>query len=94
MRTSFSMNAWSQMLQAAPITAPGRTWTKAQMRVPAPTEELSTMAVSCLKKLSSANAGLLREGLQRGGNGGYFVVLEFRVAGQRQDLARRLLGGR
>src|SRR5260370_32967077 len=94
MRTSFSMNAWSQMLQATPITAPGKMWANAQMRVPAPTEELSTMAVSCLKKFRSANPGLLREGLERANDGGYFTVFEFSITGQRQDFTRGLFGGR
>ena len=35
--TSFSMNVWSQMLQSAPIFAPGRMWANAQTRVRAPT---------------------------------------------------------
>src|ERR1019366_231921 len=92
MRTSFSMNVWSQMLQAAPITAPGRTWANAQMRVPAPIEGLSTIAVSCWKKPPSANAGLQWEGLQRAHYGGYFVVLQLGITGQRQNLASRPLG--
>src|ERR1035441_8602379 len=94
MRTSFSMKVWSQMLQRAPITAPGRTWANAQMRVPAPIEGLSTIAVSCWKKASSANAGLLWESLQGAHHGGYFVVQKFGVAGQGENLAGRLLGGR
>src|ERR1019366_248190 len=92
MRTSFSMNVWSQMLQPAPITAPGRTWANAQMRVPAPIEGLSTMAVSCWKK--SVNAGLLGKSLQGVHHGGDFHVQKFRVAGQGENLAGRLLGRR
>ena len=47
--TSFSMKTWSQMLQSAPITAPGRTWANAQTRVPSPTDELSQMPPGCTK---------------------------------------------
>src|ERR1039457_7626436 len=79
------------MLQAAPITAPGRTWANAQMRVPAPTEALSTIAVSCWKKPASVNGGLLGKGVQRANHGGNLAVLQFRMAGQSQDLAGGLL---
>ena len=49
MRTSFSTNTWSQMLQSAPMTAPGRTWAKAQILVRGPTRAPSTMAAGCRK---------------------------------------------
>src|ERR1035437_8356654 len=82
------------MLQAAPITAPGRTWANAQMRVPAPIEGLSTIAVSCWKKPPSANGDLLFEGLQRANHGGDFLVLQFGITRQGQNFAGGLLGHR
>src|SRR6218665_577581 len=48
--TSFSMKTWSQTLQSAPILAPGKTWAKAQMRVPAPTAVDSHRACGWTKK--------------------------------------------
>src|SRR5664279_5859404 len=57
------------------------------MRVPAPTEEVSTIAVSCWKKAASANPGLLGKGLQGFHDGGNLAVRELRITGERQDLA-------
>src|SRR6266536_807018 len=42
-----SMKTWSQTLQSAPTSAPGRTWAKAQMRVLGPTRSLSHSALGC-----------------------------------------------
>src|SRR5512147_217122 len=56
------MKTWSQMLQSRPITAPGRTWAKAQTRVPAPTRLLSRSPWGWTKTLSgfwSSNLELL-----------------------------------
>ena len=49
MDTSFSTNTWSQRLQSAPTTAPGRTCAKAHTRVRGPMRGLSTSAAGCLK---------------------------------------------
>src|ERR1035437_679381 len=37
------------------MTAPGSTWANAQIRVPRPMEELSTMAVACRKNCAGCN---------------------------------------
>lgn len=42
--TSDSMKTWSWMVQSLPMTAPGRTWLKAPIRVPLPTDGVSTSA--------------------------------------------------
>ena len=47
--TSFSTKTPSQMLQSAPMRAPGSTWANAQMRVPAPTLSVSQRPCSWTK---------------------------------------------